>query len=57
MDGAVCTAKPESFAEASAATGPDRHQTGRSDRDRRQGPDPQFGGPEQRSGGERRKRS
>jgi len=50
-------AGPESFAEASAAPGPDRSQIGRSDRDRREGPDPHFGGPERRSGAERRKRS
>ena len=47
----------ELFAEANAAPGPDRSQIGRSDRDRRQGPDPHFGGPERRSGMERRKRT
>ncbi len=50
-------AEPEAFAGASAAPGPDRHEIGRSDRDRRQGLDPHFGGPERRSGVERRKRS
>jgi len=47
----------ESFAEAGMAPGPDGGQIGRSDRDRRQGVDPHFGGPERRSGKERRKRS
>src|SRR6267143_206059 len=50
------SAGPESFAEASAAPGPDRSQIGRSDRDRRQCEDPHFGGPERRRGIERRKR-
>ena len=50
-------AEPESFADAGAAAAPDRSQIGRSDRDRRQGLDPRFGGPERRSGSERRKRS
>ncbi len=49
-------AGPESFAEASAAPGPDRSQIGRSDRDRRQGGDRRFDGPERRRGIERRKR-
>jgi len=49
-------AEPESFAEASAAPGPDRSQIGRSDRDRRQGGDRHFDGPERRRGIERRKR-
>jgi len=49
-------ADPESFAEASAAPGPDRSQIGRSDRDRRQGRDRHFDGPERRRGIERRKR-
>src|SRR6266849_2359625 len=56
-DGAEFPAEPESLAEAGAAPGPDRSQIGRSDRDRREGPDPHFGGPERRSGAERRKRS
>src|SRR5882762_6343540 len=55
-NGATFPAEPESFADAGAAAGPDRSQIGRSDRDRRQGPDPTFGGPERRSGSERRKR-
>jgi len=49
--------EPGSFAEESAEPAPDRSQIGRSDRDRREGPDPHFGGPERRSGIERRKRS
>jgi hypothetical protein len=49
-------AEPESFAEASAAPGPDRSQIGRSDRDRRQDRDRRFDGPERRRGIERRKR-
>lgn len=57
VGGVESGAEPESFAEADAAPGPDRHQIGRSDRDRRQGPDPHFGGPERRSGVERRRRS
>jgi len=56
-NGAEFSAEPESFDEAGAAPGPDRSQIGRSDRDRREGPDPRFGGPERRSGDERRKRS
>ena len=56
-DGAELSGEPESYSEANAAPGPDRHQIGRSDRDRRHGPDPHFGGPERRSGAERRKRS
>jgi len=56
-NGAESPAERESFAEESAAPGPDRHQIGRSDRDRRQDLDPQFGGRERRSGIERRKRS
>jgi hypothetical protein len=55
--GAEFAGEPESLAGADAAPGPDRHQIGRSDRDRRQGPDPHFSGPERRSGIERRKRS
>jgi hypothetical protein len=55
-DGAEFPAEPESFADAGAAAAPDRSQIGRSDRDRRQGLDPDFGGPERRSGSERRKR-
>ena len=49
--------EPESLAEANSAPGPERHQIGRSDRDRRQRLDPNFSGPERRSGTERRKRS
>jgi hypothetical protein len=49
-------AAPESLPAASAARGPDS-QIGRSDRDRRQGRDPSFSGPERRRGIERRKRS
>ncbi len=56
-NGAEFPAEPESFAEAGVSPGPDRSQIGRSDRDRREGPDPHFGGPERRSGAERRKRS
>jgi len=56
-DGAEFPAEAESFTDAGAAPGSDRHQIGRSDRDRRQGLDPRFGGPERRSGSERRKRS
>jgi hypothetical protein len=55
--GAEFQAEPEPFAEASAAPGADKHQIGRSDRDRRQGQDPDFRGPDRRSGAERRKRS
>src|SRR6266850_248963 len=55
-DGAE-SAVPESIAEAGAAPDPDRSQIGRSDRDRRQGEDPHFGGPERRRGIERRKGS
>jgi hypothetical protein len=47
---------PEPVAAGSATLDPDRSQIGRSDRDRRQDPDPQFGGPERRRGIERRKR-
>jgi hypothetical protein len=56
-NGAEFSGEPESFAEESAEPAPDRSQIGRSDRDRRQGVDPRFGGPERRSGTERRKRS
>ena len=56
-NGAESPAEPESFAAASVAPGPEKSQIGRSDRDRRQGLDPRFGGPERRSGSERRKRS
>jgi len=49
------SAVPESIAESGAAPDPDRSQIGRSDHDRRQGPDPHFGGPERRRGIERRK--
>ena len=55
-NGAESPAMPESFAEASAAPGPDKSQIGRSDRDRRQGRDRHFNGPERRRGVERRKR-
>jgi hypothetical protein len=55
-DGAQ-SAVPESIAEADAAPDPDRSEIGRSDRDRRQGEDPHFGGPERRRGIERRKGS
>ena len=48
---------PESIADAGTAPDPDRNQIGRSDRDRRQGEDPHFGGPERRRGIERRKGS
>ena len=48
---------PESIADTGAASDPDRSQIGRSDRDRRQGEDPHFGGPERRRGIERRKGS
>jgi len=54
--GAESPAMPESFDETSAAPGPDRSQIGRSDRDRRQGRDRHFNGPERRRGVERRKR-
>src|SRR3989442_6136150 len=47
--GAEFPAEPESFAEASAAPGPDRHQIGRSAPDRGQGLDPAFGGLELRN--------
>jgi hypothetical protein len=53
-NGAESTAEPESFAEAGMAPGPDS-RIGRSDRDRRQGQDPEFPGPERRGGTERRK--
>ncbi len=56
-NGAESPAVPESLAAASVAPGPDRSQIGRSDRDRRQGQNPHFGGPERRRGIERRKRS
>ena len=49
--------EPESLAGANSEPGPERHQIGRSDRDRRQRLDPRFSGPERRSGTERRKRS
>ena len=55
-DGAE-SAVPESIADAGAALDPDSSQIGRSDRDRRQGSDPHFGGPERRRGIERRKGS
>jgi len=51
------SAVPESIAESGAASDPDRSQIGRSDHDRRQGPDPHFGGAERRRGIERRKGS
>jgi len=51
------SAVPESIAESGAAPDPDRSQIGRSDHDRRQGPDPHFGGAERRRGIERRKGS
>ena len=54
--GAEFPAAPESFDETGAAPGPDGSQIGRSARDRRQGSDPDFGGPDRRSGSERRKR-
>ena len=56
-NGAESPAEPESFAEASVAPGPERRQIGRSDRDRREGRDRHFDGPERRRGIERRKRS
>jgi len=56
-NGAEFSGEPESYEEASAEPAPDRSQIGRSDRDRRQRADPHFGGPERRSGAERRKRS
>src|SRR5260221_1753844 len=46
---------PGSIAEAGAAPDPDRSQIGRSDHHRRQGRDPNFGGPEPRKGIDRRK--
>jgi hypothetical protein len=49
-------AGPESFAAASVAPGPETRQIGRSDRDRRQGGNRHFDGPELRRGIERRKR-
>jgi hypothetical protein len=49
-------AVPGSFAAASAARAPGTSQIGRSDRDRRQGRDPHFDGPDRRRGIERRKR-
>jgi hypothetical protein len=52
--GAEFPAVPESLAEAGMARGPDG-RIGRSDRDRRQGRDLNFGGPERRRGIERRK--
>jgi len=55
-NGAEFPAEPESFVDAGAAPGPDRSQIGRSDRDRRQGRDRHFDGPERRRGIERRKR-
>jgi hypothetical protein len=48
---------PESLAEAGVGPGSDGSQIGRSDRDRRQGEDPNFPGPERRRGIERRKGS
>jgi hypothetical protein len=56
VNGAESTAEPESFAEAGMAPGSDS-RIGRSDRDRRQGQDPEFPGPERRRGIERRKGS
>ncbi len=51
------SAVPESLAEAGVGPGSDGSQIGRSDRDRRQGEDPNFPGPERRRGMERRKGS
>ncbi len=56
-NGAESPAVPEPLAAARAAPGPHRDQIGRSGRDRRQRQDPHYGGPERRSGIERRKRS
>ena len=55
-NGAESPAEPESFAAESVAPGPGRSQIGRSDRDRREGRDRHFDGPERRRGIERRKR-
>src|SRR5882762_9116792 len=49
-DGAEIPIDPESFDEMSATPGPHKSQIGRSDRDRRQGLDPNFSGPERRGG-------
>jgi hypothetical protein len=56
-NGAESPAVPEPLSAPSAAPVPHRGQIGRSGRDRRQRQDPHYGGPERRSGIERRKRS